>query len=104
KWTGVVIGTTCLLQVGIGMALDSRIEKGLFRYYFWIQDCAEEKQERALSNASAAVLACRTPSISFHASRPITVFPACNAKSISERVPKPPLIHEPPSPQRNGSH
>jgi biofilm PGA synthesis N-glycosyltransferase PgaC len=36
KWTGVVIGTTCLLQVGIGMALDSRIEKGLFRYYFWM--------------------------------------------------------------------
>jgi poly-beta-1,6-N-acetyl-D-glucosamine synthase len=36
RWTGVVIGTTCLLQVGIGMWLDSRVEKGLFRYYFWM--------------------------------------------------------------------
>lgn len=36
RWGGVVIGTTCLLQIGIGMLLDSRIEKGLFRYYFWM--------------------------------------------------------------------
>jgi biofilm PGA synthesis N-glycosyltransferase PgaC len=36
QWTGVLIGTTCLLQVAIGMALDSRHEKGLLRYYFWM--------------------------------------------------------------------
>ncbi len=36
KWTGIVIGTTCLLQVGLGMALDSRVEKRLLRYYFWM--------------------------------------------------------------------
>ncbi|MCM5571526.1 poly-beta-1,6-N-acetyl-D-glucosamine synthase [Burkholderiaceae bacterium FT117] len=36
RWPGVVIGTTCLLQIGIGMLLDHRIEKGLFRYYFWM--------------------------------------------------------------------
>ena len=36
KWTGVVIGTTCLLQVAIGMMLDSRVEKGLLKYYFWM--------------------------------------------------------------------
>jgi biofilm PGA synthesis N-glycosyltransferase PgaC len=36
KWTGVVIGTTCLLQVAVGMMLDSRVEKGLFRNYFWM--------------------------------------------------------------------
>src|SRR5690606_10334500 len=36
KWTGVVIGTTCLLQVAVGMLLDSRVEKGLFRNYFWM--------------------------------------------------------------------
>ncbi|HQY28484.1 MAG TPA: poly-beta-1,6-N-acetyl-D-glucosamine synthase [Burkholderiaceae bacterium] len=36
KWTGVVIGTTCLLQVAVGMTLDSRVEKGLFRNYFWM--------------------------------------------------------------------
>lgn len=36
RWTGVVIGTTCLLQVAVGMMLDSRIEKGLLKYYFWM--------------------------------------------------------------------
>ncbi|MBX3591227.1 MAG: poly-beta-1,6 N-acetyl-D-glucosamine synthase [Burkholderiaceae bacterium] len=35
-WTGVVVGTTCLLQVATGMMLDSRVEKGLLKYYFWM--------------------------------------------------------------------
>ena len=30
------VGTTCLLQVATGMLLDSRVEKGLFRHYFWM--------------------------------------------------------------------
>lgn len=36
NWSGVVIGTTCLLQVATGMLLDSRVEKGLFKHYFWM--------------------------------------------------------------------
>lgn len=36
QWSGVVIGTTCLVQLGLSLALDSRYEKGLFRYYFWM--------------------------------------------------------------------
>ena len=36
RWTGILIGTTCLLQVGLGMALDARVEKGLLKYYFWM--------------------------------------------------------------------
>nr|WP_315183087.1 poly-beta-1,6-N-acetyl-D-glucosamine synthase [uncultured Albidiferax sp.] len=35
-WNGVVIGTTCLLQFAISMWLDSRYEKGLGRYYYWM--------------------------------------------------------------------
>lgn len=36
RWSGVVIGTTCLLQIAVGMLLDARLEKGLFRYFFWM--------------------------------------------------------------------
>jgi len=33
-WPGVVLGMTCLLQFAISFALDTRYEKGLFKYYF----------------------------------------------------------------------
>ena len=35
-WTGLVIGTTCLLQVGVSMFLDRRYEPDLHRYYYWM--------------------------------------------------------------------
>src|SRR5215475_4201272 len=35
-FTGVLIGITCMLQVMIALLMDSRYEKGLFRYYFWM--------------------------------------------------------------------
>lgn len=36
QWTGVVIGTTCLLQVAISMWLDGRYDKSLGRHYYWM--------------------------------------------------------------------
>jgi biofilm PGA synthesis N-glycosyltransferase PgaC len=36
RWTGVLIGTTCLLQVAVSMVLDARYDKGLGRYYYWM--------------------------------------------------------------------
>ena len=35
-WHGVVIGTTCLIQFAVSMMLDSRYERGLGRYYYWM--------------------------------------------------------------------
>jgi biofilm PGA synthesis N-glycosyltransferase PgaC len=35
-FSGVLIGITCMLQIAVGLAMDSRYEKGLFRYYFWM--------------------------------------------------------------------
>ena len=35
-FSGVLIGITCMLQVAIALMMDSRYEKGLFRYYFWM--------------------------------------------------------------------
>ncbi|MFZ4285939.1 poly-beta-1,6-N-acetyl-D-glucosamine synthase [Variovorax sp. HJSM1_2] len=35
-WNGMVIGTTCLLQFAVSMFLDSRYEKGVGRYYYWM--------------------------------------------------------------------
>lgn len=35
-WTGLIIGTTCLLQFGVSMYLDSRYERGYGRYYYWM--------------------------------------------------------------------
>ena len=35
-WTGLVIGTTCLLQFAVSMFLDGRYEKGFGRYYYWM--------------------------------------------------------------------
>lgn len=33
-WAGVLLGLTCLLQFVVGLLLDSRYEKGLWRYFF----------------------------------------------------------------------
>jgi poly-beta-1,6-N-acetyl-D-glucosamine synthase len=35
-FSGVLIGITCMIQVAIALSMDSRYEKGLFRYYFWM--------------------------------------------------------------------
>ncbi|MDO3378869.1 poly-beta-1,6-N-acetyl-D-glucosamine synthase [Geoalkalibacter halelectricus] len=35
-WPGVVLGLTCLLQFAISLAIDSRYEKGLGRFYYWM--------------------------------------------------------------------
>ncbi len=35
-FSGVLIGITCMLQVALALWMDSRYEKGLFRYYFWM--------------------------------------------------------------------
>jgi len=35
-FSGVLIGITCMLLVAIALMMDSRYEKGLFRYYFWM--------------------------------------------------------------------
>ena len=35
-FAGLLIGITCMLQVAIALLMDSRYEKGLFRYYFWM--------------------------------------------------------------------
>lgn len=36
QWTGVVVGTTCLMQVAVSLALDSRYDRGLKRHFFWM--------------------------------------------------------------------
>jgi biofilm PGA synthesis N-glycosyltransferase PgaC len=36
SWTGVVLGTTCLLQFALSLAIDSRYEKRLGRVYYWL--------------------------------------------------------------------
>jgi biofilm PGA synthesis N-glycosyltransferase PgaC len=35
-FSGVLIGITCMLQIAVGLLMDSRYEKGLSRYYFWM--------------------------------------------------------------------
>lgn len=35
-WNGMVIGTTCLVQFAVSMFLDSKYEKGVGRYYYWM--------------------------------------------------------------------
>lgn len=35
RWTGVILGVTCLLQFMVGMYLDSHYEKGILRNLFW---------------------------------------------------------------------
>ncbi|MGK0222582.1 MAG: biofilm PGA synthesis N-glycosyltransferase PgaC [Limisphaerales bacterium] len=36
SWGGALIGLTCLVQFGLSLLIDSRYEKGLSKYYFWI--------------------------------------------------------------------
>lgn len=36
SWHGVLIGTTCLLQVLVGMILDRHYDKKVYRHYFWM--------------------------------------------------------------------
>lgn len=36
SWGGALIGATCLLQFAVSLAIDSRYERGLGRYYYWI--------------------------------------------------------------------
>lgn len=35
-WAGIMLGTTCLLQIAVSLALDSRYDKGPFRHFFWM--------------------------------------------------------------------
>ena len=35
-WTGVILGGTCLLQFAVSLIIDSRYEKGITRYYYWM--------------------------------------------------------------------
>ena len=35
-WTGVILGGTCLLQFAVSLLIDSRYEKGITRYYYWM--------------------------------------------------------------------
>jgi biofilm PGA synthesis N-glycosyltransferase PgaC len=36
-WSGVILGTTCLLQFGISLVIDSRYQPNAFgRYYYWM--------------------------------------------------------------------
>lgn len=36
EFSGVIIGTTCLLQMLLGMSLDRHYDQSLLRYYVWI--------------------------------------------------------------------
>jgi len=36
SWYGIVLGVTCLLQFTVSFFIDSRYEKGLAKYYYWI--------------------------------------------------------------------
>ncbi len=36
SWTGVILGTTCLIQFALSLAIDSRYEKHLGRVYYWL--------------------------------------------------------------------
>jgi biofilm PGA synthesis N-glycosyltransferase PgaC len=35
-WSGVILGATCLIQFGVSLAIDSRYEPALSRYYYWM--------------------------------------------------------------------
>lgn len=36
SWTGVILGTTCLIQFALSLAIDARYEKRLGRVYYWL--------------------------------------------------------------------
>ena len=35
-WNGVMVGTTCLMQIGVSLALDARYDKGALRSFYWM--------------------------------------------------------------------
>jgi len=35
-WSGVMVGTTCLLQIGVSLALDARYDRGSARSFYWM--------------------------------------------------------------------
>jgi biofilm PGA synthesis N-glycosyltransferase PgaC len=35
-WNGVVVGTTCLIQIGVSLALDARYDKGSINSFYWM--------------------------------------------------------------------
>ena len=35
-WRGTLLGLTCLLQFAVSLAIDSRFESGIGRYYYWM--------------------------------------------------------------------
>jgi biofilm PGA synthesis N-glycosyltransferase PgaC len=35
-WNGVVLGMTCMLQFAVSLVIDSRYERGIGRYYYWM--------------------------------------------------------------------
>jgi poly-beta-1,6-N-acetyl-D-glucosamine synthase len=35
-WNGVILGFTCLLQFAISLVIDSRYERNIGKYYFWV--------------------------------------------------------------------
>ncbi len=35
-WNGVIVGTTCLLQIGTSLALDARYDKYSFKAFYWM--------------------------------------------------------------------
>ncbi len=36
RWTGAILGATCVLQFFLSLILERRYEKYFFRYYFWV--------------------------------------------------------------------
>ncbi|HEY5647072.1 MAG TPA: poly-beta-1,6-N-acetyl-D-glucosamine synthase [Pseudomonadales bacterium] len=36
SWSGVLLGVTCLLQFAVSLTIDSRYERGIWKYYFWV--------------------------------------------------------------------
>lgn len=35
-WTGVILAIVCLMQLMVGLLIDSQFEKGIFRMFFWL--------------------------------------------------------------------
>ena len=35
-WNGVMVGTTCLIQIGVSLALDARYDKGSLKSFYWM--------------------------------------------------------------------
>jgi len=35
-WSGIMVGTTCLIQIGVSMALDARYERDSLRSFYWM--------------------------------------------------------------------